>query len=108
MQSRAAQFPWMAEVTKNAPQQAIKNLGKAYANFFDDLKKYWRGEADWKRVRVPKFKKKGRHDSFRVDNGPDKDHSDAVQVNGKLVRLPVIGWVKMREEVRFASLPLLG
>ncbi len=21
------QFPWMAEVTKNAPQQAIKNLG---------------------------------------------------------------------------------
>ena len=27
----------------------------------------------------------------------------AVQVNGKMVRLPVIGWVKMREEVRFAG-----
>ena len=26
-----------------------------------------------------------------------------MQVNGKLVRLPVIGWVKMREEVRFAG-----
>jgi len=27
----------MNEVTKNAPQQAIKNLGRAYANFFEDL-----------------------------------------------------------------------
>ena len=31
------QFPWMREVTKNAPQQGIKNLGRAYANFFEDL-----------------------------------------------------------------------
>jgi putative transposase len=100
---KAEQFPWMAEVTKNAPQQAIRNLGKAYANFFNDLKKYRRGEIDWKRVRVPKFKKKGRHDSFRADNGSDNKHPNAVQVNGKLVRLPVIGWVKMREEVRFAG-----
>ena len=100
---KAEQFPWMAAVTKNAPQQAIKNLGKAYANFFIDLKKYRGGEIDQKRVRVPKFKSKGRHDSFRADNGPDNKHPDAVQVNGKLVRLPVIGWVKMREEVRFAG-----
>jgi transposase len=45
---KAEQFPWMAEVSKNAPQQAIKNLGKAYANFFIDLKKYRGGEIDWK------------------------------------------------------------
>jgi putative transposase len=98
------QFPWMREVTKNAPQQAIKNLGRAYANFFDDLKKYRRGEMPWKRVRVPKFKKKGKtRDSFRADNGSDATHPDAVAVDGKRVKLPVIGWVRMREEVRFAG-----
>lgn len=98
------QFPWMREVTKNAPQQAIKNLGRAYANFLDDLKRYRRGEIAWKRVRPPKFKKKGKtRDSFRADNGPDSQHPDAVQVQGKAVRLPLIGWVTMREEVRFAG-----
>ncbi|MGH7756494.1 MAG: RNA-guided endonuclease InsQ/TnpB family protein, partial [Vulcanimicrobiaceae bacterium] len=97
------QFPWMLEVTKNAPQQAIKNLGRAYGNFFDDLKKYRRGEIPWKRVRSPRFKRKGQHDGFRADNGPDKGHPDAVQIDGKRVKLAVIGWVKMREEVRFAG-----
>lgn len=100
---KAEQFAWMGEVTKNAPQQAIKNLGRAYSHFFADLKKYRRKELPWKRVRVPKFKKKGRHDGFRADNGPDKTHPDAVQTDGKRVKLPVIGWVKMREEVRFAG-----
>jgi len=97
------QFPWMREVTKNAPQQAIKNLGRAYANFFDDRKKYRRGEIAWKCVRVPKFKKKGHRDGFRADNGPDKVHPDALRVLGKRAKLPVIGWVRMREEVRFAG-----
>jgi putative transposase len=98
-----AEFPWMREVTKNAPQQAIKNLGRAYANFFDDLKKYRRNERPWKRVRVPTFKKKGRRDGFRADNGPDRAHPDAAQTDGKRVKLPRVGWVKMREEVRFAG-----
>jgi putative transposase len=100
---KSEQFPWMREVTKNAPQQAIKNLGKAFSNFFDDLVKYRRGEIAWKRIRVPKFKKKGQNDRFRADNGPDKTHPDAVHVCGKCVKLPVIGWVRMREEVRFAG-----
>src|SRR3984893_18762689 len=97
------QFPWMGEVTKNAAQQGIKNLGRAYTTFFEDLKKYRRNELPWKRVRVPTFKKKGRHDAFRADNGPDKYHPDAVRTNGKCVKLPVIGWVAMREEARFAG-----
>lgn len=98
------QFPWMRDVTKNAPQQAIKNLGRAYANFFDDLAKYRRNELGWARVRIPAFKKKGHGtDSFRADNGPDKAHADAVRIDGKRVKLPVIGWVAMREEVRFAG-----
>ena len=47
-----AQFPWMREVTKTAPQQAIKNLGRAYSNFFGDLAKYRQEQLPWKRVRI--------------------------------------------------------
>ncbi len=83
-------FPWMLEVTKNAPQQAIKNLGTAFKNFFEGRAKY------------PRFKKKRVfHDSFRADNGPDKLHPNAVEVDRKRIKLPIIGWVKMREAVRF-------
>src|SRR4029077_7204091 len=95
------EFPWMREVSKNAPQQAIKNLGRAYANFFDDLKKARRRRVPGERMSVPRFKKKGRHDTFRADNGPDKTHPDAVRAEGMRVRLPVIGWVRRREKVRF-------
>ncbi len=28
------EFPWMLEVTKNAPQMAIKNLGQPFKKFF--------------------------------------------------------------------------
>ena len=51
----------------------------------------------------PDIQEKGIHDAFRADNGSDKHHHDAVQTDGKRVRLPVIGWVAMREEVRFAG-----
>lgn len=86
---KAEQFPWMAEVIKNAPQQAIKNLGAAFNRFFTGQAKY------------PRFKKKGEYDSFRADPGPDKNHPHAVDVSGKRVKLPVIGWVRMRELLRF-------
>jgi putative transposase len=83
-------FPWMREVTKNAPQQAIKNLGAAFKNFFEGRAKY------------PTFKKKGvSRDSFRADNGTDKTHPNAVEVDGRRVKLSVIGWVRMREALRF-------
>jgi putative transposase len=76
-------FPWMLEVTKNAPQQAIKNLGAAFKNFFEGRAKY------------PKFKKKGvSHDSFRADPGPDKLHPNAVKVMASGSNCPVIGWVQ--------------
>jgi putative transposase len=87
---KAEQFPWMLEVSKTAPQQAIKNVGTAFKNFFEGRAKY------------PRFKKKGvSHDSFRADNGPTKDKPNAVAVDGKRVKLPVIGWIKMKEKLRF-------
>lgn len=77
-------YPWMLRVPKSVPQQAIKNLGDAFKRFF-------RKEASY-----PQFKKKYHHDSARLDNGPG-----TFQCQGKRIRLPLIGWVKMREALRF-------
>ena len=76
---------------KTVPQQAIKNLGNAFQRFFTKLGEY------------PKRKKKFRHDSARLDNGPVKKGADAIQVHCKKIRIPKLGWVRMREAVRFAG-----
>ena len=92
---KPVEFPWALEITKNAPQQAIKNVGVAFQNFFRRVK------AGDKKPGYPKFKKKDVHDAFRADNGPQTAGADAVPVAAKKVKLPVIGWVRMREAVRF-------
>ena len=75
-------FPWMMEVTKCAPQLAIKDLGKAFQNFFA------------KRAEFPQFKKKGQKDSFALSN-------DQFAIKGKTIRIPNLGYVRMTEELRF-------
>lgn len=64
---------------------------------FDALK---RGE---KNVGYPKFKRKGIHDSFRADNGPQTSESNAVECVGKTIKLPRIGIVRMKEKLRFSG-----
>lgn len=88
---KKAEFPWMLEVTKVAPQQAIKNLGTAFKRFFNKQGNY------------PKFKKKGIHDSFRADNGPASVGADAAQINNKKIKLPKIGWVRLKENLRYSG-----
>jgi putative transposase len=96
------QFPWMTEVTKNAPQQAIKNLGRAYKQYFENLERAQEGTLSWRRVGRPQFKRKGHsRDAFRADSGPEKNRPDGVRVNGKRIKLPKAGWVRMREALRF-------
>lgn len=93
---KAIEFPWMSEVTKCAPQQAIKNVGTAFKNFFRRVKQG--GKPGY-----PKFKCKGKHDSFRADNGPQDANSHAVECVGKTIKLPRCGVVRMREALRFSG-----
>jgi putative transposase len=81
----------MAEVTKTAPQQALKNLGTAFERFFKKLGGY------------PKRKKRGNRDSFRAENGPRSKVGSAVKTEGRYVVFPKIGRVKMAEAVRFSG-----
>jgi len=84
------QFPWMLEVTKCAPQLAIKNnLNNAFRNFFRRVKQC-KGEA----AGYPKFHKKGVNDSFSLSN-------DQLKIDGKSVKIPNLGWVRLAEDLRF-------
>ena len=84
------QFPWMMEVTKCAVQMAIIQLGQAFANF-------WKNPEHFK---YPKFKKKYVSDSFTISN-------DHFEVKGSRIRIPKLGWVRMREPLRFKEAKLL-
>jgi len=79
------QFPWMLEVTKCAPESAIRNdLNNAFKNFFA------------KRAGFPKFHKKGIHDSFSLSN-------DKFSVKETSVSIPKLGDVRLAESLRFAG-----
>lgn len=96
---KRTEFPWALEVTKNAPQQAIKNVGAAYKNFFRRVKESKPGVP----VGYPKFKKKGVRDSFRADPGPKAKGISSVKTDGCKIQLPIIGWIRMRTELRFSG-----
>ena len=76
------QFPFMLEVTKCSPQLAIMQLGDAFKRFFKGESKY------------PQFRKKGVNDRFSLSN-------DQFRIDGKRIKIPNLGWVKMRENLRF-------
>jgi putative transposase len=79
---KGTDYPWMMEVTKNAPQMAIVQLGEAFKNFWA------------KRAKHPTFRKKGIDDRFTLTN-------DQFILNGSRIRIPNLGWVRMREPLRF-------
>jgi putative transposase len=59
-------FPWMYEVSKCVPQEALRDLDRGYQNFFNNHQKRKRKQTT-RYVGLPKFKKKGRcKDSFRL------------------------------------------
>ena len=69
---------WLNETPSQALQQALKNLERAYQNFFE------------KRAAFPRFKKKGQADSFRYPQGIKLD-----QGNSRIF-LPKLGWLHYR------------
>lgn len=74
--------PWWAEVSKCAPQEALRDLHQAFSNF-------WRGRKAKRRVGFPRFRKKGQDDRFRL--------TGSIHVHSKAVTLPRIGTVRLKE-----------
>lgn len=74
---------WLYESPKDASQRPFADLQRAFNSFFK------------KKTDRPKFKKKGEHDSFYLSNIMFKI------IDGKHVKLPLIGSVRINESLRF-------
>ncbi|BAP44860.1 DNA (cytosine-5-)-methyltransferase [Pseudomonas sp. StFLB209] len=74
------QTAWLADAPVHPLQQSLKDLERAYTNFFA------------KRADFPRFKKKGQRDSFRY---PDPKQIKLDQPNSRLF-LPKLGWLRYR------------
>ena len=72
--------PWLKDAPVHPLQQTLKDLERAYTNFFA------------KRADFPRFKKKGRGDSFRY---PDPKQIKLDQGNSRIF-LPKLGWLRYR------------
>lgn len=75
-----AETQWLADAPTHPLQQALKDLERAYTNFFS------------RRANLPRFKKKGQSDSFRY---PDPKQIKLDQANGRIF-LPKLGWIRYR------------
>src|SRR5712691_5358210 len=77
---KAKEYPWMYEVSKCAPQEALRNLGSAFHNFLIRRDRF----------RWPSFKSRHRAKrSFTL--------TGAVRVKDRMIHLPTFGWVKLKE-----------
>ena len=80
-----AAYPWLREVPSHTLQQSLRDLDRAFRNFYAGTGRY------------PRYKRRGRHDAFRF---PDPAQ---IRVKGGHVRLPKLGWCALR-----LSRPMVG
>ena len=79
------EYEWTSAMDQVVANKSIfVNLSSSIAN--------WVG----KHAKFPKFKKRGKKDAFTTNN-------QFVEVKGKSIKLPKIGWVKMFQELRFVG-----
>jgi putative transposase len=76
----SADTAWLADAPVHPLQQALQDLERAYSHFFAQ------------RAGFPKFKKKGRSDSFRY---PEPKQIQLDQANSRIF-LPKLGWLRYR------------
>jgi len=77
---RSSETPWLKEAPCHPLQHALKDLDRAYQNFFA------------KRADFPRFKRKGRGESLRY---PDPKQFEIDQANSR-IKLPKLGWMRYR------------
>lgn len=78
---------WLAEVDSAATQCSLKDLDSAYQNFFRRVKQ-------GQKPGFPQFKKKSGKQSYRTTNY----NGIAVPIHEGRIRLPKIGWVKLKQD----------
>lgn len=85
-QLKKTTYPWFYDSSKSAPQNALRDCDKAFANFFTRCKKKVKGKKGF-----PKFKsKKNPKASFRLDG--------AISIQPDSIKLPRIGRIRLKEK----------
>ncbi len=79
------QYDWCGNMSQNASKHAI------YDNLNDAIGRWKSGQN-----RFPKFKKRSHGLSYQADSG-----RGTITVEGKRIKLPKIGWVRMFQSLRF-------
>ncbi|EEJ1804046.1 IS200/IS605 family element transposase accessory protein TnpB, partial [Salmonella enterica subsp. enterica serovar Pomona] len=72
------EIQWLKDAPSQPLQQSLKDLERAYKNFFQ------------KRAAFPRFKKRGQNDAFRYPQGVKLDQ------NNSRIFLPKLGWLRYR------------
>lgn len=86
---KQSDYPWMYEVSKCAPQEALRDLDTAYKHFFRKLKLKKQGKYRGK-LGFPTFKKKSKAiGSFRL--------TGSINVFADAVQLPRLGRIRLHE-----------
>jgi len=77
------EFPWMLEVSNRSVESAIRDLDRAFSNFWKNRKQ---------NVGFPKFKKKGVSvDSFRLYG--------SIKPLSRYIQLPKLGKIRLKEKI---------
>jgi putative transposase len=85
---KAVEFSWLDEVPWRVANAALEDLGNAFSHFFRRVKL-------GKKPGYPRFKSKKRTaPSFCIEGR-------AILFAGKKIKLPKLGWVRTRQELRF-------
>ena len=81
---KQSDLAWLYQYSKTIPQNELRNLDKAFQNFFRRVRQK-KGKAGF-----PKFKsRKTDNQSFRLDG--------AITVEANRIKLPRIGWLSLKE-----------
>ena len=79
-------FHWCSDLSQNASKNAIHNFG-------DAVTRWKKGQNNF-----PVYKRRDGKCSYQADNG-----AGTVDVHKNRIHLPKIGWVRMREELRYTG-----
>jgi putative transposase len=75
--------PWVYEVSKCAPQEAFRDMDRAFQHFLN-------GRKQGRRIGFPKFRRKGKDDRFRL--------TGTIRVGESWVQLPRLGRIRLKEK----------
>jgi putative transposase len=81
------EMPWIRQTPSQALQKSLKNLSRAYINFFEG------------RAGFPKHRKRGKHMSMSLPQG------FVIDQKNHRIQIPKLGWIRMQDHRSIVGTP---